>query len=120
MSDSLKQITFTPIQAHAVASANQVNKTANKYIESLNQKIIDLSKKASALRKEALALDNEIRSINEEIASSQKDAKENYSKTLKLIIDESDTPPPPWKAVVILEKGVPCGIDLQKIDTETG
>jgi hypothetical protein len=108
------RLVFTPMQARAALEAGRVQEISQKYIDTLNDKILRLTNQTLSLRKEADGVDIEINKVKKEVDSAEKVAKDSYSETLHLIISELDPPEPPWKATIVVDKGIPVGVDLVK------
>ena len=111
---SSKRFTFNSLHTLAVESANQINKTTQKYNESLSKRIIDLSNKAADFKKQVEAIELEITKLNKEINSSEKSALDKYNETLQVVVGSFDTPPPPWKASIVMQDGKPVGVDISQ------
>lgn len=103
---------FSPMQSRAVLEAARVQEISQKYIDTLNSKILELTIKTVALRKDATDVDAEILSLKKEADGIEKSAKDAYTDTLSLVMGEFDTPEPPWEASIVMDKGIPLGVDL--------
>jgi hypothetical protein len=114
-----ERLVFTPMQARAVLEAAKVQEISQKYIDTLNNKILDLANKSADLRSQISVIDTEIAAAKKEADSTETAAKASYIDTLNLTLSELDTPEPPWNATVILEEGLPVGIDLLKTVSKT-
>ena len=112
-SEPLK-LTFTPMQIRAALEAGRVQEISQKYIDGLNEKILVLTNQTIALRKEAASTDAEIKKIKDEADSVNRLASDSYAETLNLIISEHGKYPPPWRATVLVEGGIPIGMNLIK------
>jgi len=108
------RFSFSPLQTRAVLEAGRVQDISQKYITNLNDKILELTNQVVALRKEAAAVDAETRLLKKETDAVEKEAKNAYTDTLSLIMGELNTPEPPWDATIIMEQGLPVGVDFPK------
>jgi len=86
----------------------------------LNNKILEATNQVVALRKETAAVDAEIACLKKEVGNIEKEAKAAYVDTLNLVVGELNTPEPPWDATVVVEQGIPIGVDLIRKESHTG
>lgn len=105
---------FNPMQTRAALEAARVQEISQKYVDSLHEKILDLTNQSNLLRKQAAAIDSEIENLKKESSATEDIAKTSYQETLNLIISQFDSPEPPWKATIIVDRGLPVGVNLIK------
>jgi len=112
-SSQAQRFTFSSLQTKTILESQKVKDVSNKYIGILNSRIIELSTKAKDLRDEAKKLDIEVLNLTSEINTIEKSSNEGYADVLNFIIDTFHTPSSPWKALLIMEEGLPIGVDIQ-------
>ena len=103
---------FSLSQKTAVENSLIVIATSEKYVQQLAEKSLEITKKISRLEKELSQSKNELELAQKEILKTENYARKNYEDTLRNVVSEFETPPPPWKAILIKDRDVPIGVNL--------
>ena len=103
---------FSDLQSRAVIESSWAKEIADKYASLVQSRVAELSQQASLLRKQAKEIEQEIVQLKHEESVTTKTTNDNYSSLLKMIVSSFETPPPPWKAALKIEDGVPTGVEL--------
>ena len=107
-----QRIEFNKLQSQAVFQAGKIQELSQKQIDLLASKIFDLTVQEKELKQKLNAIASEVKMLQTSIANLSDEAKNEYEETINLILQDFETPPPPWTANIILEKGRPVGVDL--------
>ncbi len=110
---------FSPLQRLAIEGANKMNEATKKYIEVLSQQGMEMTQQIASLRQKVEGLEAKLRTLSVELSHSENNAKKQYEETLRTVVSEFETPPPPWKAVVVIDNGKPLGVDIVRGPAET-
>lgn len=112
--DNKKRYSLNPLQVSAIMGATKLSELTKTHIDTQNKKISELLDCIKQAEKQIQLFQMEIDEVKSNLHSHEVAAKEQYSATLELVVSELKTPSPPWKAVVIYEKGLPIAIELLK------
>lgn len=107
-----QRLEFNQLQSQAAFQAAKIQELSQKQIDLLTGKILDLTLDERELKQKLASISAEIASLQQNINTLTNEAKSEYERTLNTILQDFETPPPPWTANIVLEKGRPIGVDL--------